>query len=132
MKITRIPIAEHNLKAYLHYHDQVFPPDPGHRPAIVYVATDDEGLIGFVAGYAHRVGTFYVSKAGVMPERMRQYNFFKAVWERVRADGFVTILVMIENTNRPVLIRIIRDGFRICGFRAAENGIELVEVIKEL
>lgn len=131
MKITRIPIAEHNLAAYLHYHDQVFPPDPGHRPSIVYVATDNRGLIGFVAGYAHRLGTFYISKMGVMPERMRECNFFKSVWGRVKGDGFMTILGMIENTNRPVLIRMIRDGFSICGFRAAD-GVGLVEVTKEL
>jgi hypothetical protein len=110
----------------------VFAPDPGHIPALAYVATDDKGLIGFVAGYIHRAGTFYVSKMGVMPERRRQCNFYKPVWEKIRRDGFFTILGMIENTNRPVLLRMLRDGWMICGFRVIEDGKQLVEVIKWL
>lgn len=132
MKVSRIAIGEHNLRAYRHYHDQVFPPDPGHVPSMCYAATANDGLVGFVAGYIHRLGTFYISKMGVMPEMIRRYNFYRSVWEQMREDGFVTILGMIDTANRPVLIRMIRDDFEICGFRALSDGTKLVEVIKEM
>jgi len=131
MKITRVQMTAENLESYRGLHDEVFPPDPGHVPAFAYIAQDEKGYIGFAAGYIHKVGTFYVSKLGVRRSRIRQFGFFKEVWKAARADGFRTILACIENTNRPALLQVIRNGFTVCGFRASDSG-QLVEVYKEL
>jgi hypothetical protein len=131
MVITRHILTEDSLALYRALHDEVFPPDPGHMPAFVYIAQDEKGYIGFAAGYAHRAATFYVSKAGCRRERIREFGFFRKVWVQAQEDGFRTIMACIENTNRPVLLQLLRDGFTVCGFRVAGDR-QLVEVIKEM
>jgi len=130
MKVTAHEMTKDFYPYYLEMHNQVFAEDYGHMPSLVYLAHDEEGIVGFVAGYRHRLGTFYVSKMGVMPGRKRDFKYYTKVWEAIKESGFKTILGMIENTNKPVLMRMLRDGFTICGFRVAD--VSLVEVMKEL
>jgi len=121
---------------YVEIHNEIFPEDPAHIPAVVYKAHKEDGeYFGFWSGYLHDRATFYIQRIGI-PERFRNGKLSKkivtAIWDHLKGEGFKFLMGTIEAKNIPPIIVALKTGWLIHGFRVSSDGTQHIEIIKEL
>ena len=120
---------------YVAIHDEIFPHDSKHIPAVYYKVFDDGDYLGFVSGYLHDSITFYIQRLGligVFRNTGRAANIGNAIWEHIKNEGFRFLMGVVETSNIPTIIVALKSGFIIHGFRVDTGGKKYVEIIKEL
>lgn len=132
MRFERFLYSE--CKDYLKIHNEIFPEDPSHIPAIVYKSyTDDNKYLGFCSGYLHDRFTFYIQRIGI-PEAYRNRKLsreiMKEIWAYLKSEGFRFLMGTIETTNIPTIIVALKTGWLIYGYRTATDGKKYIEIIK--
>lgn len=134
MKFERFLYNE--CKDYFKIHNEIFPEDPSHIPAIVYKGyTDDGKYLGFCSGYLHDKITFYIQRIGI-PKKYRNnklsQKIMKKIWIYLKSEGFRSLMGTIETTNTPAIIVALKTGWIIHGFRVDTSGKQYIEIIKKL
>ncbi len=133
MIFTRFLYEECN---YVEIHNEIFPEDPAHIPAIVYKAfTEDGEYFGFWSGYYHDSVTFYIQRIGI-PERFRNGKLSKeivnAIWDYLKSEGFRFLMGTIETKNISPIIVALKTGWIINGYRTDTGGKQYIEIIRKL
>jgi len=122
-------------KDYLEIHNEIFPEDPMHIPAIIYKGYLKDKYLGFFSGYLHDRITFYIQKIGI-PKELRNKKLSRdivnEIWSYLKSEGFRFLMGTVQNTNIPTLIVALKTGWIIHGYRTATDGKQYVEIIKGL
>lgn len=121
---------------YLEIHNEIFPEDPAHIPAVIYkVYTDDDKYFGFFSGYLHDRITFYIQRIGI-PKVYRNKKLSRKIvneiWAHLKSEGFRALMGTVETKNIPTIIVALKTGWIIHGFRVDSSGKQYVEIIKSL
>ena len=99
-----------------------------HLPADVFYFVDRGKRIGFYAGYALDMRTYYIQYAGVLdhnrtPRKARQC-FARAV-EHCAERGFANVMCLVESKNNAALRLILGIGFNVIGLRNGDGGLHV-------
>ena len=134
MTFTRFTYAE--CPDYFEIHNEIFPEDPAHIPAVIFKGyTDNDKYLGFCSGYLHDRFTFYIQRIGI-PEAYRNRKLsreiMKEIWAYLKSEGFRFLMGTIETTNTPTIIVALKTGWIIHGYRTTTDGKKYIEIIKKL
>ena len=105
--------------------------DTEQNPSIIYIAYDDNRIIGFASGYLHNNIVFYIQYAGMIKE-CRGYKTLQAFREGLKKinEEYPVITCMIQNINIPAIKLALNENFVINGIRQDSRKKLYIEMIR--
>uniref|UniRef100_A0A6H1Z9G7 Putative acetyltransferase n=1 Tax=viral metagenome TaxID=1070528 RepID=A0A6H1Z9G7_9ZZZZ len=130
MIILQYKVNEINWYASLY--KKVFPDDPINYPSDVYVGYEQDKIVGFASGYPLDPNTWYLQRAGVIPEERGKTKIITWYINLLREmdKTWPAMLTLVENLNVKTLKLDMAMGFVIIGTRMDSGRNLWVELLR--
>ena len=117
---------------YASLYKKVFPDDPINYPSEVYVGYEQDRIVGFASGYPMDPYTWYLQRAGVVPEersKTKIVNWYINLLKEID-KVWPAVLTLVGNGNIRTLKLDMAMGFRIIGTRMDSGHNLWVELLR--
>jgi len=108
---------------------------PNMEGAMLWIAEDAQGWVGFKLGYPRGASLLYSWLGGVHP-RARGQGVASALMERqheaAAGQGYAHVETRTRAANNAMLMLNLRHGFHVAGFEVDSRGIPVVTLRKAL